>query len=138
GGEARAGRQWGGRSPGRASRGRCAESSNILPRGPAHHAWRIASRYRSARSPDLAREIVTHGAGRAAADVIAEHSRSILGVPPAQGRTYFAASVGGRRSSSRANTIAVRLCRGKIASRRATAPHNATGAGGRSTPPFPP
>jgi hypothetical protein len=45
-----------------------------------------------------------------AADVIAEHSRSILGVPPAQGRTYFSASMGGKHSRSRVNTIAVWVC----------------------------
>ena len=82
----------------------------MLPPDLAHHAWRIASRYRPARSPALAWEISTHLPGFVAADMIAEHSRSIFGVPPAQGRTYFSASMGGKRSRSRVNTVAVRVC----------------------------
>jgi hypothetical protein len=61
-------------------------------------------------SPALAWEIATHLAGFVTAEAIAEHSRSIFGVPPAQGRTYFSASMGGKRSRSLVNTVAVLVC----------------------------
>lgn len=119
--EASMARQSAASSPVRPATARCAASSNILPPGPApsRHAWRIASWNRAAASGDLAWELASRLAGRALADVTAVHSRSIPGVPPAQGRTYFSASVGDRRSSSRANTVAVGECWGEIDSRRA-------------------
>ncbi len=102
----------------------------MLPPAPApsHHAWRIASRHKIARFCD-SRGVASRLAGRVVAEVTAAHSRSIRGVPPAQGRTYFSASEGDRRSSSRANTVAVRECCGEITSRRTYPPRSVVGAG---------